>query len=100
MPLSTIYHNGVRVIVFNATFYNISQWGLWYIVESDIKHLTLTPLWYIVESGIKHYNPNPPQKLVHQISIVKRILTTLLYTFQYLVIKKQIKEHKYMYSNL
>jgi hypothetical protein len=27
MPLSTIYHNGVRVIVFNATFNNISQWG-------------------------------------------------------------------------
>jgi hypothetical protein len=26
-PLSTIYHNGVRVIVFNATFNNISQWG-------------------------------------------------------------------------
>jgi hypothetical protein len=23
----TIYHNGVRVMVFNATFYNISQWG-------------------------------------------------------------------------
>ena len=28
MPLSTIYHNGVRVIVFNDTFNNISQWGL------------------------------------------------------------------------
>ena len=27
MPLSTIYHNGVRVMVFNVTFYNISQWG-------------------------------------------------------------------------
>ena len=27
MPLSTIYHNGVRVVVFNATFNNISQWG-------------------------------------------------------------------------
>jgi hypothetical protein len=25
MPLSTIYHNGVRVMVFNATFNNISQ---------------------------------------------------------------------------
>jgi hypothetical protein len=25
MPLSTIYHNGVRVIVFNATFINISM---------------------------------------------------------------------------
>jgi hypothetical protein len=38
MPLSTIYHNGVRVIVFNATFNNIL---------------------YIVESGIKHHNSNP-----------------------------------------
>ena len=28
MPLSTIYHNGVRVMVFNATFNNISQWRL------------------------------------------------------------------------
>jgi hypothetical protein len=27
MPLSTIYHNEVRVMVFNATFNNISQWG-------------------------------------------------------------------------
>jgi hypothetical protein len=27
MPLSTIYHNRVRVIVFNATFNNIYQWG-------------------------------------------------------------------------
>jgi hypothetical protein len=25
MPLSTIYHNEVRVMVFNATFNNISQ---------------------------------------------------------------------------
>ena len=40
-PLSTIYNNEVRVIVFNATFYNISQWGfgLWSLVPlSKIYH--------------------------------------------------------------
>jgi hypothetical protein len=34
-PLSTIYHNGVRVIVFNATFNNISvmSWQSVLLVE-------------------------------------------------------------------
>jgi hypothetical protein len=72
MPLSTIYHNGVRVMVFNATFYNIrcdillkvalntiTLTPLWYIVESGINTITLTPLWYIVESGINTITLTP-----------------------------------------
>jgi hypothetical protein len=43
MPLSTIYHNGVRVMVFNVTFNNISQWYL-------------IPLSIIDHNGVRVFN--------------------------------------------
>jgi hypothetical protein len=66
MPLSTIYNNEVRVIVFNAIFNNmlkvalntITLTSLCYIVESGIKHHNSNPIVLYCSSGIKHYNPN------------------------------------------
>jgi hypothetical protein len=46
MPLSTIYHNGVRVMVFNATFNNISQWDI--LLKVALNTITT----YIVDFGM------------------------------------------------
>jgi quinol-cytochrome oxidoreductase complex cytochrome b subunit len=62
----TFYYEGVRVMVFNATFNNISV-ILWLSVllmeETWIHRENHWPVsqynWNIVESGVKHHNPHP-----------------------------------------
>ena len=53
MSLSTIYHNGVRVMVFNATFNNISQCygGLWCLMRLEL--WCLMSLSTIYHNGVR-----------------------------------------------